>query len=150
MYNYIKYEEYKVIYLLKDKLIINKTKVKNYNILHKEINNEIINNMFFAEAISILNITLYNKEELDNIIKEINLISNKFKNNFLNEIQNWLRTVFNIMSEYILFKLKDNPIYYCCNICKKPILYLENINLLNNDNNTKKEIKPMILEKKRD
>ena len=149
--NYIKYEEYKVIYLLKDKLIINKTKIKNYNILHKEINNEIINNKFFAEAISISNIILYNKNDLDEIIKGIKIMSNNFKNDFLKEIQNWVRTVFNIMSEYILFKLKDNPIYYCCNICKKPILYVESINLINNiNNNIKNENRPEIIEKKKE
>ena len=140
--NYVKYEEYKNIFILKDKLIINKTKIKNYKILHKEINMKIINNIFFSETISTANIKLYNKNDVDNIIKRIKIMSNKFKTNFLSEIQAWVRTVFNIMSEFILFKLKDNPVYYCCDLCKKPILYIENINLMNNlDDDIKNKIK---------
>ncbi len=146
--NYIKYEDYKVIYTLKDKLIINKNKLDNYNIYHKEINNEIINNTFFAETLSISNINLYNKNEVDNIIKSIKIMGNKFKNNFLIEIQNWVRTLFNIMSEYILFSLKDKPIYYCCDNCKKPILYKDNYNLEKDLN--KNEINPEIVEKKKE
>ena len=146
--NYIKYEDYKVIYTLKDKLIINKNKFDNYNIYHKEVNNEIINNTFFAETLSISNINLYNKNEVDNIIKSIKIMGNKFKNNFLIEIQNWVRTLFNIMSEYILFSLKDKPIYYCCDNCRKPVLYKDNCNLEEDLN--KNEIKPEIVEKKKE
>ena len=150
LYNYIKYDEYKFYYLLKDKLIINKNKINNYHILHAEkIKNDNINNIFIAETISIANINLYNQKEANDIIKKLGIMSKKFKNNFLSEIQNWVRTVFNIMSEYILFNSKDTPIYYCCDNCQKPILYIEK-NIIEGNEKNIEEIKPEIIEKKKD
>ena len=153
--NYIKYEEYKVVYLLKDKLIINKNKISDYNILHKEVNNnDNLNNVFIAETISLSNINLYNQKEVDDLVKNIGIMDNKFKDDFLSEIQNWVRTVFNIMSEYILFNSKDTPIYYCCDNCKKPIMYIEKNYIKEEKEETKSnvvnEIKPEIIEKKKE
>ena len=154
---YIKYEEYKIIYLLKDKLIISKNKIKDYKILHKELDNsENTDNIFIAETISISNIDLYNQKEVNELIKNISIMSNKFKNDFIGEIQNWVRTVFNIISEYILFNSKDTPIYYCCDKCKRPIIYIEKnyieekVEEKELNNNIIKEIKPEIIEKKKE
>ena len=154
--NYIKYEDYKVIYLLKDKLIINKSKMNNYNILHKEANNnDSINNIFIAETISLSNTDLYNQREVNELINNISIMSNKFKQDFLSEIQNWVRTVFNIMSEYILFNSKNTPIYYLCDKCKKPIMYIEKNEIKEEEelnSNIVKDTKPeiTIIEKRKE
>lgn len=130
----LKYEEYKVIYILKDKLIIKMDKINNYDIFHKTIKNEEMNNIFIAETISTSMVDLYNDDQLKDIEKSLGIISNKFKTNMIKEMEKWVATVYNIISEFILFKLKDNPLYYCCDVCKKPIIFKEQsiYNIINN------------------
>lgn len=132
---YIKYEEYKVIYTLKDKLVIKKNKINNYEIFHKEKKGEDIDNCFFAETISTSMIDLYNKEQIKDIKKSLEVMSKAFKDNFIDEIQKWVGTIFNIISDYIIFNLKEKPLYYCCDICNKPIIFKEKSfnNMLNNN-----------------
>ena len=122
--SYIKYEKYKDIINLKAKLIIRKSSIKNYNIFHEDkIKKE--NNYFISETISSSMVELYNEGQLKDIKQSLMITSNYFKNNFEIEIKKWVATVYNIMTDYIIFKLKDKPLYYCCDKCKKPILYKE-------------------------
>ena len=139
--DYVKYQDYKILYPLKDKLLIKKNTIKNYNILHKEKNK----NIFFAETIITSNVNLFNQEKINEIIQSLKIMSKDFKTNFVNEIQNWVRTVFIIMSEYILFKLKVNPLYFCCSKCEKPVLYMDNINI-----NLKNEKENNIIKKEKE
>ena len=135
--DYIKYDEYKVIYILKDKLLIKMDKINNYDIFHKMKQNEGMNHMFIAETISTSMVDLYNDGHLKDIENSLKIMSNKFKENMIKEIEKWVGTIYNIISDFIIFKLKDNPLYYCCDVCKKPIIYKENSinNIINNNKN---------------
>ena len=124
--NYIKYKEYKTTYILKDKLLIKKERLNNYEIFHKEKKSEENDNIFFAETISTSMTDLYNENQIKDIKQSLKIISNDFKTNFTDEIKKWVVTIFNVMSDYIIFNLKDKPLYYCCNICNKPIIFKEN------------------------
>ena len=134
--NYNKYEEYKVIYVLKDKLLIKKNIINNYKIFHQEKKGEDRDNCFFAEAISTSTIGLYNEEQIKDIKKSMEVMSKAFKDNFDDEIKKWVGLIFNIISDYIIFNLKEKPLYYCCDNCKKPIIFKEKsfTNLLNFNN----------------
>ena len=125
--NYIKYKEYKTTYILKDKLLIKKERLNNYEIFHKEKKSEENDNIFFAETISTSMTDLYNENQIKDIKQSLKIISNDFKTNFTDEIKKWVVTIFNIISDYIIFNLKDKPLYYCCNICNKPIIFKENL-----------------------
>ena len=143
--DYIKYNEYKVIYILKEKLLIKMDTIKNYDIFHKNKQNEEINQIFIAETISTSMVDLYNDGQLKDIEKSLKIMSNKFKNNMIKEIEKWVGTIFNILSDFIIFKLKENPLYYCCDECKKPIIFKEESidNIINNnvvDNNSSNDI----------
>ena len=121
---YIKYKDYKVVYVLKNKLLIKKNLINNYEIFHKK-NNEENDNCFFAETISTSMTDLYDEKQIKEIKKNINIISNDFKEHFEEELKKWVGLIFNIISDYILFHLKEKPLYYCCDVCGKPIIYKE-------------------------
>lgn len=129
--DYVKYEDYKFLYPLKNKLLVKKNAIENYNILHKEKDG----NNFFAETMMTSNVNLFNQEKINEIIQSLKIMSKDFKTNFVNEIQKWVRTVFIIMSEYILFKLKANPLYFCCTKCEKPVLYMDDAKINLEENN---------------
>lgn len=143
--DYIKYAEYKEIYILKEELLIKKNKITNYDIFHKEKQINEISNEFIAETISTSMVDLYSEDKLKKIEKNLGIISNNFKKDIIKEMEKWVGTIYNIISDYIIFKLKDKPLYYCCNKCKKPIIFkeksIDNIikNVINNENE-KKEI----------
>lgn len=50
--------------------------------------------------------------------------------NFKINIEKWVRTVFNILAEYLQFYLNINPIYYVCKKCLYPVIFLDKRNLL--------------------
>lgn len=129
--DYVKYEDYKFLYPLKNKLLVKKNSIENYNILHKEKDG----NNFFAETLITSNVNLFNQEKINEIIQSLKIMSKDFKTNFVNEIKKWVRTVFIIMSEYILFKLKANPLYFCCSKCEKPVLYMDDAKINLEENN---------------
>ena len=139
--DYIKYEEYKFIFKLKDKLIIKTENIQNYEIFHKEKAKEFNINLFFSETISTAMTNIYNEDQKKDIKNSLGIMSKNFKEKFNEEIEKWVTVVYNIMSDYIMFNLKNKPLYYCCDICKKPILFMEQSisNLIKENNNENKE-----------
>ena len=135
---YIKYNEYNHILNLKNKLLVPMKKINNYNIFHKEKSNEEEYNSLVAETISSTLINLYDKNEINNIKNNIKITSKEFKDNFSYYIKKWVTTVYDIISDYILFKLKEKPLYYLCPKCEMPILYKEN--KIENDKNSVNQI----------
>lgn len=139
--DYIKYEEYKFIFKLKDKLIIKTENIQNYEIFHKEKAKDFNINLFFSETISTAMTNIYNEDQKKDIKNSLGIMSKNFKEKFNEEIEKWVTVVYNIMSDYIMFNLKNKPLYYCCDICKKPILFMEQSisNLIKENNNENKE-----------
>ena len=128
--SYIKYEEYKDIDILIEKLIL--PSEKNYKINHTPNNDEA---NFFAEVTDSNNYKIYDKEDINHIINMIKIQKNKnyelFQaQNFKMDIEKWVRTVFNILAEYLQFYLYINPIYYVCKKCLYPVIFLDKRNLL--------------------
>ena len=136
---YIKYNRYNFILTLKNKLIIPIKKLQNYNIYHKEKIDESEYNSFFAETISSSIIKIYDNNQIKEIKNDIEIASKEFKDDFNKCIQEWVTTVFDIISDYIIFNLRERPLYYFCDKCKMPIMYKENnisddnINMNNKD-----------------
>ena len=158
---YMKYNEYNFILTLKNKLLIPISKIKNYNIFHKEKLDEGEYNSFISETISSSIINIYNKDEIKEIKNNIGIASKEFKEDFQKSIKQWVTTIYDILSDYILFKLKEKPLYYCCEKCRMPIMYkennidediIENINekkdVIDNDKNNKTENENTINENK--
>ena len=110
------YEKFKNITILKEKFIISNKIFNKPN--HININNE----KLFAECNSfsqIYNEREYKKYESDikkNLPKDLNL------SNFFEE---WVIILFNILTEYILFILRKQPLYFPCNKCNSPNLYIK-------------------------
>ena len=133
-----KYFEYKNYPLLLNKLIMDSSSaIKNkYEITH--IPNKKICG-FFAEITDTENSDLF--PDLEQKQKIINKIFNyeKFKHNFNEEIEKWSRLIFNLCAEYLQFTLNLKPIYFCCNNCKYPVLFLDELS--NPDISTKQLIK---------
>ena len=133
--DYAKYYEYESINILKEKLLIKLQKINK--IFHQKEDTK-KNSYFFAEVISSSIVNIYTENELKDFKEKI--ISNeqfKDKDKFDDNIKKWIRTVFNIMTEYILFKLKNQPLYFCCDKCLKPILYQEIFPNVEKDKNNK-------------
>ena len=80
------------------------------------------------------NYKIYTKQNIDEIIREIKNQANKdkiyFQDEFQLDIEKWVRTVFNILAEYIQFHLNISPIYYVCKNCLYPIIFLDKRNVL--------------------
>ena len=131
---YIKYNEYNHILYLKNKLLVPIKKINNYNIFHKEKSNEEEYNSLVAETISSTLVNLYDENEIKDIKNNIRIVSKEFKDNFSYSIKKWVITIYDIISDYILFKMKEKPLYYLCPKCEMPILYKEN-NIDNDKNN---------------
>ena len=72
--NYIKYKEYKTTYILKDKLLIKKERLNNYEIFHKEKKSEENDNIFFAETISTSMTDLYNENQIKDIKQSLKIM----------------------------------------------------------------------------
>ena len=127
---YYKYINFRSIPILAEKLIIPAD--KNYSINHipndKEAN-------FFMETTDTNNYQIYSENDIREIIEEIKNQANQDKiyfqkNKFRLDIEKWVRTVFNILAEYIQFQLNINPIYYVCKNCLYPIIFLDKRNVL--------------------
>ena len=134
------YRKFKNITILKKKFIISK------KIFNKPNHINIKKQRFFAEChifSQIYDDIEYKKYESDikkNLPKDLNL------NSFIEE---WVITLFNIMTEYVLFILKKQPLYFPCKECNTPNLYIKcsktddesnRINLINNEEKEKKNI----------
>ena len=136
---YIKYNKYKFILTLKNKLLIPINKLQNYNIFHKEKIDEGEYNSFIAETISSTLINIYNNDDIKDIKNNIQIASKEFKDDFDKSIQEWVTTVYDIISDYIIFNLRERPLYFFCDKCKMPIMYKENNinddNIVMNNNN---------------
>ena len=141
---YIKYNKYNFILTLKNKLLIPINKLQNYNIFHKEKIDEGEYNSFIAETISSILINIYNNNEIKDIKNNIQIASKEFKEDFDKCIQEWVTTVYDIISDYIIFNLRERPLYYFCDKCKMPIMYKENNinddNIVMNNNNENNNI----------
>ena len=126
---YYKYYKFKNIPILIEKLIIpaNKEYIINHIPSDKKAN-------FFMETTDTNNYKIYTKKDIDEIIREIKNQANKdkiyFQDEFILDIEKWVRTVFNILAEYIQFQLNINPIYYVCKNCLYPIIFLDKRNVL--------------------
>lgn len=123
---YIKYNKYNFNLTLKNKLLIPINKIQNYNIFHKEKIDESEYNSFIAETISSTLINIYDNNEIKDIKNNIQIVSKEFKDDFDKCIQEWVTSVYDILSDYIIFNLKERPLYYFCDKCKMPIMYKEN------------------------
>ena len=130
MKGYYKYISFRNIPILIEKLIIpaNEAYFINHSPNNKKAN-------FFLETTDTNNYKIYSKENIKQIIREIKHQSSVdkiyFQNNtFKLDIEKWVRTVFNILAEYIQFDLKINPIYYVCKNCLYPIIFLDKRNIL--------------------
>ena len=128
---YYKYYKFRNIPVLIDKLIL--PAKEDYKINHHP-NNEYSN--FFIETTDTNNYKIYSKEKIKEIIDMIKYQSKADKmvfqkNNFKLDIEMWVRTVFNILAEYIQFCLQMKPIYYVCKKCLYPIILLDKRNLQN-------------------
>ena len=131
-----KYKQFKNNEILNANLFIS-TK-KNYSYKHTGKAN------FIAEVIENYNFYFYSKEKVFDIIYKLNKLTYY---NYRNVINEWIMITLDILVEYILFILKENPHYYVCPFCKSPLIYIKetkrnDINEENyeNDNNSKKEI----------
>ena len=141
---YIKYNKYNFILTLKNKLLIPINKLQNYNIFHKEKIDEGEYNSFIAETISSTLINIYNNDDIKDIKNNIQIASKEFKDDFDKCIQEWVTTVYDIISDYIIFNLRERPLYFFCDKCKMPIMYKENNinddNIVMNNNNENNNI----------
>ena len=139
------YSKYNNIKILNTKFICPNKKIEHIN--KKE-------NIFFAECS--YNLIPYSKEEY---LEYENQIKTELKGenilDVFNYIEEWVRCLFNIMADYIIFILYKKPIYYLCKKCFLPNLYIQkneknnnpmiskkhfsdnkNLNLINNMNNS--------------
>ena len=126
--SYYKYKDYWDLDVLLNKLLIaNKMPHK-----HKYYS--------YLEISDILNKKIYDKDVIKNITNKLKEKSDAFNQNFNTSMENLVITVFNCVSEYLLFKKKYKPYYSVCNNCKYPIIYCkkpfdkENNNINNNIN----------------
>ena len=120
---YYKYQEYRKISTLVDKLIMKID--NNYKICHEPKSYEAT---FFTEVTDSNNYNVYNQSEIQNIIKQIKDQSKAdkiyFQDNFKQDIEAWVRDIINILSEYIQFFKHVKPIYYTCKNCSYPSLFI--------------------------
>ena len=122
--NVVKYQKYKDIEILNDKFIIsNKNSIQQYH-----INNQ--NQELFAECKMISEIYTEKEYEIFRSKLKEQLPPNIELNDF---IEDWVRTVFNIISEFLLFVLRKRPLYFYCKKCKFPNIFIKSVKN-NNDN----------------
>ena len=106
------YDKFKNINILNTKYILSYKKINKINHINK--------NIFFAEWSFSLN--PYSNEENIKYENELKVILDA-NNKLIDFIEEWVRVLFNLMTEYILFVLNKNPLYF---ICKKlPNLYFQ-------------------------
>ena len=126
---YYKYYKFRNIPILIEKLIIPADKEYIINHIPSDKNAN-----FFMETTDTNNYKIYSKKEIDEIIREIKNQANNdkiyFQDEFLLDLEKWVRTVFNILAEYIQFQLNISPIYYVCKKCLYPIIFLDKRNVL--------------------
>ena len=72
---------------------------------------------------------------LNDTIEIIKNIKSEIKGNYKQIINNWITTIFEILSEFFLFVLNIRLCYDKCSLCNSPILYISDMN------ENKKEIK---------
>ena len=124
-----KYQIYKEIDGFK-KIFISSEKKINFS--HSE------NQNIIAEVVE--NKNFYSFEDISNII---NSIKESIKGNYISIINNYIITIFELLSECLLFILKLKACYCICPDCKKPILFIDN-----NEENKNKIMNQNIKEEK--
>jgi len=122
------YSKFKNNKILNTKFICPNQKIEHIN--KKE-------NIFFSEC-------CFNSYSTNEYLNYENQIKEELKGeniDIFNYIEEWVRCIFNIMADYILFILYKKPLYYVCNKCYLPILYIQknekknsNINIKNDNN----------------
>ena len=125
-----RYEKFKNNKILYSKFIYPTKKLDEVNhIIEKD-------SIFFAEC-------NYNSDLIineDYYIYEDQIKGYLLKNeNLSNYIEEWVRTMFNLMTDYILFILNQKPLYFFCDNCNLPYIYFkihsDIDNSTNNNNN---------------
>ena len=122
------YSKFKNNKILNTKFICSNQKIEHIN--KKE-------NIFFSEC-------CFNSYPTNEYLNYENQIKEELKGeniDIFNYIEEWVRCIFNIMADYILFILYKKPLYYVCNKCYLPNLYIQksekknsNINIKNDKN----------------
>ena len=136
--DYAKYSEYESVNILKEKLLI---KLQKLNTIFHQKEDSKKKSYFFAEVISSSIVNFYTENEIKDFKEKIISYEGfKDKDKFDDNIKKWIRTVFNIMTEFILFNLKNQPLYFCCDKCLKPILYQEIFPVNEKNKNNKNNI----------
>ena len=113
---YYKYKKYKEVAALK-KLIFSTEKVENSHKLKSSVKSSCI----ILETIYSDKYGKYSKEEIDEIKNNLKK-SEIFKNNFLLNLEKWVRIVYHLLSDQLYFQQGIKIVYLCCNNCKLPIL----------------------------
>lgn len=82
---------------------------------------------------------------LNDTIEIIKNIKSEIKGNYKQIINNWITTIFEILSEFFLFVLNIRLCYDKCSLCNSPILYINDINKNKNEIKTNKNEKNHII-----
>ena len=117
-----KYQIYKDILIFKKLIVSSTNKITNSHSNHQKIIAEVIEN-----------INYYSFEDVTQII---NGIKQTIKGNYIEIINEYIMTIFELLSECLLFIVKEKANYYICPECKSPILFIDNYK----EENDKKEI----------
>ena len=128
-----KYEKFKEL-----EILLNLFQSDKYSMwyLHKPINDI---GMWFIESRFYSTDNLRSKEEMK-MLEEINKYSLKKGIDFYDFLEDWVRCIFDLSAEFVIFELKMPPIFFSCENCCRPALFIknQNINLINmniKDNN---------------
>ena len=109
------YSKYNKNKILNTKFICSNKKIDHLNL--KE-------NIFFAECS--FSFIPYSKDEYLEYEKQIKTdLKGENITDAFNYIEEWVRNIFNIMEDYIIFILYKKPIYYLCYKCHLPNLYIK-------------------------
>ena len=141
---YYKYQEFQKIPILIERLIIKQN--DNYEINHQPKESEAT---FFTEVTDTNNYSLYNSGDVRGIVNQIKKQANVQnllfqKNNFMKDIEKWVREVMNIMAEYIQFFKHIKPIYYTCYKCSYPVIFIYKKDLIKKQQTIMKKLNKKI------
>ena len=114
-----KYQKFKNLEIFKINLI--KPYSKGFSQHYHQLN-------FMAEVIE--NIDFYSKERVNILIERIKKLT---KTNYIQLINQFIINVFDILAEWILFFLNNEPLYYICPDCDNPLLFIQEKNNIRNE-----------------
>ena len=133
---HFKYRQFKFLPIFKKRLIIPKSDIidDQYQEAHNLFNENIKK---FADITNSSKNSIYEPQEINNIIINIKHVLNKDDLFYYQFIELWVHTVINLMAEFIQFKLKKISYFYYCDNCKFPFIYFSDnyIEELNIDSN---------------